>query len=179
MDLGELTMLENALRDLITKWERFFAGDLRVPPHTERARLARRLRVLAERPTKRSAERFRAEQLQHRFMAYSQNWERMLREREEGRGPGAVRPTGTPPDVGDPASVHRATEPPSLYDRYVEARRALGENVTVDRGAFESQLATQRARLEQQLGQDVEFDVRVEGGKVKLAARRAGGRPEG
>jgi len=179
MDLGELTMLENALRDLITKWERFFAGDLRVPPHIERERLARRLRVLSERPTKRSAERFRAEQLQHRFMAYSQNWERMLREREEGRAAGAVRPPGSPPDGGHPASVDRATEPPSLYDRYVEARRALGENVTVDRGAFESQLATQRARLEQQLGHGVEFDVRVEGGKVKLAARRAGGRSEG
>jgi hypothetical protein len=36
------------------------------------------------------------------------------------------------------------------------------------------QLAAQRERLEQKLGHGVEFDVRVEGGKVKLAARRAG-----
>lgn len=178
MDLGELTMLENALRDLITKWERFFAGDLRVPPHIERERLARRLRMLAERPTKRSAERFRAEQLQHRFMTYAQNWERMLREREEGRTPGTARPGGpvpaSNPDGERPASVHSATGPAALYERYVEARRALGEEVAVDRGAFEAQLAAQRERLEQKLGHGVEFDVRVEGGKVKLAARRAG-----
>jgi hypothetical protein len=175
MDLGELTMLERALRDLITKWERFFAGDLRVPPHADRERLARRLRLLAERPSKRSEERFRAEQLQHRFMTYAQNWERMLREREEGRAYGG-RGLQTPgPDATTSASVEHSGRSTPLYERYVEARRALGEDVTVDRSAFEAQLASQRARLEQKLGHGVEFDVRVEGGKVKLAARRKGG----
>ena len=65
-----------------------------------------------------------------------------------------------------------------MFDRFVEARRALGEEVKVDRQAFEEQLAAQRSRLEDKLGHDVEFDVRVEGGKVKLAARRTGGGSE-
>ncbi len=179
MDTGDqLTLLERALRDLITKWERFFAGDLKVPPLEDRDRLTRRLRLLSEHPPARRTEQFRAEQLQHRFMSYAMNWERLLREREEGRGRSVMALRGMPPaaarsdaDARGSGSVHRE-DGPSLFDRFVAARQELGQEVRLDRATFEAQLEAQKAQLEQRLGHPVQLEVRVEDGKVKLAARR-------
>ena len=175
MDLSEqVAMVEGALQKLIRDWERFFAGDLRVPPHSERKRLERRLRLLTEDQEGSRADRFRLEQIQHRFMTYSANWERMLRDREEGRGRSvaAVRAAGSAlPNVPSAVSVD-TTNDVDLYDRYVAAKRENGAEVRVDREAFEAQIALQRSKLSTKLGQDVQFDVLVEDGKVRLAARR-------
>jgi len=178
MNLGEqLTMVERAMQTLTRDWERFFAGDLRVPPHDDGDRLGRRLRLLAENSGGSRVERFRLEQLQHRFQTYLQNWERMLREREEGRartGAGSRVPAaeGARPAAngGAPGAVD-AQGTLTLYDRYVAAKRALGLAVGVDREAFEAQLQAQRDRLRPKLGDDMSFEVLVEDGKVRLAAR--------
>ena len=171
MNLGEqLALVERGLQALIRDWERFFAGDLRVPPNDDSDRLGRRLRLLAEDAAGSRAERFRLEQLQHRFQAYLQNWERMLRDREEGRGRGAGAASRAPANAGASAPVD-AQGAPTLYDRYVAAKQALGLAVGVDREAFEAQLEAQRERLRPSLGDDVLFEVIVEDGKVRLAAR--------
>jgi hypothetical protein len=179
MDLERrIQMLERDLREQVKNWERFFAGNLRVPPEVERARLAQRLRSLAEQNFTRRADQFRVEQLQHRFMTYSQNWERMLREREEGRGAAreAVSSPRTQPHVEEAngptvTSVDSSGRGP-LYDRYVAAKRQLGLDVRMGRLEFDQQLDRQRDELEKKLGRKVQFEVRVEDGKVKLAARK-------
>ena len=179
MNLGEqLALIERAMQALIRDWERFFAGDLRVPPHDDSDRLGRRLRLLAEDSGGSRVDRFRLEQLQHRFQTYLQNWERMLRDREEGgRGrAGAVARTPAaevapvPANAAAPGAVD-AQGAATLYDRFVAAKRALGLAVGVDREAFEAQLDAQRDRLRPKLGDDVSFEVLVEDGKVRLAAR--------
>ena len=174
----KIQMLERDLREQVKNWERFFAGRLRVPPEIERTRLAQRLRTLAEQTFTRRADQFRVEQIQHRFMSYSQNWERMLREREEGRnapaetGPGLrTRPVVEPANGPTVTSVD-TSESGSIYDRYVAAKEGLGLGVRIDRSEFESQLERQRTQLENKLGRKVQFEVRVEDGKVKLAARK-------
>ena len=174
MNLGEqLAMVERALQTLTRDWERFFAGDLRVPPHVDGDGLGRRLRLLMESAAGSRVERFRLGQLQHRFQSYLQNWERMERDREEGRGragrPGVERPA--PPANAAAAGAVDAQGGRALYDRYVAAKRALGLAVGVDREGFEAQLAAQRERLRPKLGDDVLFEVLVEDGKVRLAAR--------
>jgi hypothetical protein len=177
MKLGEqLAIVERALQTLTRDWERFFAGDLRVPPHDDGDRLGRRLRLLAESSAGSRVERFRLEQLQHRFQSYLQNWERMARDREEGRARAgaAGRPSLEQPVPPANAAAARAVDDqgaPALYDRYVAAKRALGLAVGVDREGFEAQLAAQRERLRPKLGDDVLFEVLVEDGKVRLAAR--------
>lgn len=181
---AQIRMLETALREHISRWERFFAGDLRVPPTDERERIYRRLRWLAEQPTNRREEQFRIEQLQHRFQAFSQNWERMLREREEGRGRFAASeaaPSAAPPappaeprpDAHAPATVD-GDGGPDLFDRFVAAKRELEQEVAIDRARFAEQIEAQRRTLTARLGCEVRFDVVVEDGKVKLAARRRG-----
>jgi len=183
MNLGsQVGALERALQDLIKDWERFFAGILKTPPHEERVALQQRLRRLTEAPGRRSAESFRLEQIQHRFMSYSQMWERMLREKEEGRGRSvgmlraSARPTPAPtrrrPDAPPARSVDQSGAA-GLYERFVSAKREVGESTTVKREAFIAQIEAQRSKLEEKFGCDVKFDVVVEGSKVKVAARKS------
>ncbi len=187
MDVSaKILKLETDLRQLIKRWDRFFAGDLVVPPSSERELMGRQLRMLADRQPHRSADVFRLKQLQYRYMAYSANWERMLREREEGvrryvpGRPGQASQMGRSPH----ASVDRppANEPPSasvkdngapdLYDLWTKARKGLGHEVKTDRATFEGQIEQQRQQIERKLGHSVKFEVRVGDGRVKLVVRR-------
>jgi len=177
MSVGEqIALLEKALRALIRDWERYFAGDLRVPPMDAQERIERRLRTITQQPSRQRAERFHLEQLQHRFTAYVQNWNRMLRAREEGRvRQGTVSEAGRkrpqPPNATSAATVS-SDEESALYDRYVAAKRAQGEQVGLDRQAFDEHIAAERDKLARRLGEDVQLDVLVTDGKVKLAARK-------
>ncbi len=173
---GQIALLEKALRDLIRDWERYFAGDLRVPPLDAQERIERRLRTITQQPSRQRAERFHVEQLQHRFTAYMQNWNRMLRAREEGRVRQAPPAEGgrtrtRPPNAASAASVSPGEEP-ALYDRYVAAKQAQGERVGLDRQAFDEHVAAERAKLSKRLGGNVQLDVLVTDGKVRLAARK-------
>jgi hypothetical protein len=184
--MEQINHIERRFKLLIREWDRYFSGDIRVPPEKERKELERRLRLLTERPSPRRMEQYRLEQLQHRFMTYVQMWERMLREREEGRSrfpvrrPGAPppppRPTAGSPNAGASASVK--SKGGGLYDRYVAAKQQTGEAVGMDQKAFHDQIAAQKKSLEARLGQKVRFDVLVENGKVKLAARKVEGKKE-
>jgi hypothetical protein len=108
-------------------------------------------------------------------MTYATNWERMLREREEGRMRipvgRAQAPAAGAPNAASGGSVH-SPDDATLYDRYVAARQRTGERVAVDRAAFDARIEVQRRQLEEKLGHEVRFDVVVKGDKVKLAARR-------
>ena len=176
MELTEqIAFLERALQEHIRKWEMFFSGSERVPPVTDRERINRRLRFLSEQTVNRRAEQFRIEQLQHRFMTYSQNWDRMLREREEGR---SVQPHTNPslraPDQTNertPGSVNEESGT-TLFDRYRAAKTEQGLEMSVDRETFDRQIAVQREKIEERLGRKVRFEVQVEDGNVRVVARK-------
>jgi hypothetical protein len=177
--IEQITILERTLQEHIRKWERYFSGVDRVPPQVEKERINRRIRRLAEQTVNRRAEQFRIEQLQHRFMTYSMNWERMLREREEGRDlPPQVaselrQPIAT--NDGENQSVDMAGED-SLFDRYLAAKTERGLAVSVDRETFDAQITEQRQKIEKRLGREVRFDVQVEGDKVRVVAKKKKGK---
>jgi hypothetical protein len=171
----QIAILERALKEHIRKWDMFFSGVQKVPPQTEKDRIARRLRLLTEETINRRADQFRIEQLQHRFMTYSQNWERMLREREEGR----TASTHTKPELHrqGTTNVSRGSSVDEaggdvLFDRYCAAKGEQGHNVGVDRATFDEQIAVQRQKIEERLGRKVRFQVRVEDGNVRVVARK-------
>jgi hypothetical protein len=182
---ARIEVLESEMRQLIKLWERFFAGDIRIPPSQEKDRLGRRLRALAEGRPLRAGESFRLTQLQHRFMSYATNWERMLREREEGvrRWVPGGRERVQPDRAGAAAATANAGAAatvdidgrPSLFDSWRRAKEGLGHKVAIDRAAFERQIERQRQALEHKTGHPVEFEVKVDDGRVKLAVRRASG----
>jgi hypothetical protein len=174
--IEQIAMLERALQEHIRKWEMYFSGVDRVPPQEQRERINRRIRALAEQTVNRRAEQFRIEQLQHRFQTYSQNWERMLREREEGRA--AAQPH-TDHELRRPAAANGAetssvdrTDESSLFDRYRTAKSERGLDVGVDRKTFDKQIAEQRKKIEERLGRKVRFDVQIEDDKVRVVARK-------
>jgi hypothetical protein len=173
--IQEIAMLEGVLQKHIRKWEMYFSGVERVPPQVERERINRRIRMLAEQTVNRRAEQFRIEQLQHRFQTYSQNWERMLREREEGRSvqPHTDHELRMPEVANDTAitSVDK-TEESSLFDRYKTAKSERGIDIGVDRETFNKQIAEQRKKIEERLGRKVRFEVQVENDKVRVVARK-------
>jgi hypothetical protein len=172
----QIAFLDRVLEEHIRKWERFFAGVEKVPPQIERERLSRRIRMLSEQTANRRADHFRIEQMQHRFQTYSMNWERMLREREEGRSAAAghTNPALRAPEAANvPAAAtveHR--EEDVLFDRYCAAKAEQGVEVKVDRKTFDEQIASQRQRIEERLGRKVHFEVQVEDGKVRVVARK-------
>jgi hypothetical protein len=184
MEAGDIALVENALQLLIKEWERFFAGVRKTPPQIECERLARRLRLLTEEGAGTIALQFRLEQVQNRFQSFSLMWERMLRDREEGRtrlvagsrvAPFAPeQPQPAPPNAQPVAIVDEGGDA-ALFERYVAARRELGQSARVDRTAFAAQLEEQRLKLESRLGCRVRFEVVVDGDKVKLAARKLSG----
>lgn len=178
---SKISLLERDLRLLITHWEQFFCGEVRVPPKLEKDKLNRRLRLLAERSSSmRSSDRFRLDQLQHRFMSYAMNWERQLREREEGVRrwiPGQRRPapsgSSSRPPNGEGATNVESKER-DLYAQWCAAQADLGQKVTISREAFDKKMDRQKSQIEARTGAPVAFDVRVVDGKVKVTARRAG-----
>ncbi|MCP4899262.1 MAG: hypothetical protein GY906_20040 [bacterium] len=181
MDLiKQVQVLETALQRLILDWERFFSGDIRVPPHADRDRLQQRLRHLGEHPSTRRAEQFRLEQLQNRFMTYYQLWERQLKEREEGRLASGRMRRGAPAPMPSPnEALSRSVGDnggESLFERYVSARQQAGDQVKLDQASFDRQIERQRQEIESKLGRKVQFEVVVEGKRVKLAARAKNGK---
>ena len=176
MELSEqIAIIERALQEHIRKWDRFFAGAEKAVPQAERERIGQRIRMLSEQTVHRRAEQFRIEQLQHRFQTYSMNWERMLREREEGRsvvGPAVVpaRPAENL-NATPPAAVNPEREL-SLFERYCAAKALQGHDVSVDRKSFDEQIEQQRQRIEARLGQPVRFEVQVDDGNVRVVARK-------
>ena len=183
---SRIISLEGDLRTLITRWDRFFGGDLRMPPVREKEILGRRLRKLTETSSSaHSGDRFRLSQLQHRFMSYSMNWERLLREREEGvrrfvpgqktggRTPVAARPGTTSGNDELPMSVDLG-DGEDLFDRWCAVKGEVGQEIKIGRQAFENQIDRQRLEIEKKMGSRVAFDVSVVDGKVKLTARRTG-----
>lgn len=176
MELAEkITVLETSLQQHIRKWERFFSGGEKVPPQIEREHIGRRIRVLSEQTVHRRAEQFRIEQLQHRFMTYSINWERMLRLREEGRtAQGHTNPELRAQEIANVPNAQPVDSGKSeaLFDRYTAAKSDQGLTVGVDRDTFDEQIALQRKRIEERLGQSVRFEVRIEDGNVRVVARK-------
>ncbi len=171
-----LTQLEHWLVELARKWERYISRDPQVPlpPERERAALERRLKEVSRQEMRTAAERFRVEQLLHRFSTFNQLWIRQLRDREVGT---------TKAEVGRAAPNARASlavPPPrdeysALHAHYAELLgRTGGTPVPVEE--FRSALEAQRRQLEQQ-GAVVEgFDVAEMGGRVRIQARVRRGR---
>ena len=173
--IDQIKVLERALQEHIRKWERYFSGVDRVPPQEEKERISLRIRRLSEQTVHRRAEQFRIEQLQHRFMTYSMNWERMLREREEGRAP----QPHTDHELRAPAPANTtgagsvdSTEERSLFERYSAAKAERGLAVGVDRATFDRQIAEQRRKIEDRVGRKVKFDIQIENDKVRVVARK-------
>ena len=180
----DLDLLEKSITALKLDYERFFSGDVKVPPLPARKSVEQVLRRIGNAPVEKVAERFRLQALQSRFTAFSDLWEKRLLAREEGRGPVRLAPRarlvepGAPPPAGDasaPGSVKGSGRGDlrSLFERYCAARVAAGEDVSRLRyDRFEELVKKQAAEIRKATGATrLAFDVQTRDGKVRLVGR--------
>ncbi len=189
----ELQRLEDALRDLNAKYDAFLYGSSAKPPLEVRRRVGREIRHLSTSEAESAAERYRFSTLQGHYNSLCERWDRLQSEKEAGRRPGVyghfTRLGPGPPEI--PAartnerafvSVEEEEKPPrpdpdrALFERYFEARRARGEDVSgLDFERFVLRLSLEREKLKGHFGgAEIQFDVAEREGKVRLIARPKG-----
>jgi hypothetical protein len=192
----DLDLLERSLTALKVDYERFFAGDLRVPPVSARRKLDDVLRRVGNVDVERAAERFRLQALEGRYTALTELWDKRLAAKEEGRGlfrpsrTGAAAPAAPPAAAAAPAA-HRPRsvssdgeasasvkavgrgDMKSLFDRFCAARAAAGEDVSKLRyERFEDLVKKQAAEIRRTTGATrLSFEVQTREGKVRLVGR--------
>ena len=187
---SELQGLENALRNLNAQYDAFLYGSSHKPPVEIRRRVGQQIRRMSTTESESSAERFRFQAIQVRYNAFCERWDRLQTEKEAGRRPGIyghfVRLGGSEPErpparpnAREPASVEAEDIRPGpdperdLFRRYVEAKRARGEDVASLRfDRFAEKLVEQRQKLKEHFGDaEIVFDVAERDGRIRLVAK--------
>jgi hypothetical protein len=190
----ELRVLEEALRRLNAEYDGFLYGSGPKPPVQTRKHVEEMVRRLNDSEKMSAAERFRFSALQGRFSALCDRWEKLQGEKEAGRRPGlyghfregGVGQNGSAapsPNAGAPASVQeeRRAAPPEpdrdLFDRYVAAKKARGEDVSGYRlDGFLEGLERERRKVRERLGEgEILFEVTERDGRVRLVAKKKPG----
>lgn len=168
----ELNRIEAAIRTIDQNYEKYFSGIERRPPEKARDELALELRRLSNRYIPQTDLRYRYQMLATRFHSYCSNWERLMRQIEEGkfvRKLEKLRNGGVKPD-----SPRNEVAPSPVQS---EAERISAEITAIsgkapDRQKIATLLAEQRAQLSHRFtGRDIEFIVLCEEGKAKIKAR--------
>ena len=183
----EMTKLEAEIKRLEAEYNMFFAGRLPRLPWETRARVEKIVKRYDRTPLKNTAQRFRFDTVQARFVKFCELWERNLRSKEEGRQLRGHRnvaeaPTRATPDKGEDAPQAKvvavaairdpgkdADQLKSLYEQLSQARKEAGAQPL----PFKQFAAVVKAQVSK-LGGDnaaVKFRVAVQDGKVTLAAR--------
>jgi hypothetical protein len=186
----ELQRLEGALRDLNALYDAFLYGTSPKPPTEVRKRVGQELARLGRSEAESAAERYRFSTLQGHYNALCERWDRLQSEKEAGRRPGVyghlTRLGSSAPEIppvrtnvrGAVSVEERDSRPKSdpdreLFERYIGARKACGEDVSgLDFERFTERLARERERLKDRFGgAQIEFDVAQREGRVRLIAR--------
>lgn len=173
----ELDRIEAVIRSLEIAYEKYFMGIERIPPEKERADLGLLLRRMSNRHIVQVDLRFRFQTLSTRYHSLCGNWDRVMRQIEEGKYVRQLHKlrstTATAPKGKDVKGAEGSAPPPSEADRIYQQLAAQGGGV--DRSQVADFLARQREALKQKLGgREVEFIVVTEDGKPKIKARPKG-----
>lgn len=189
----ELRVLEEALRRLNAEYDGFLYGSATKPPIATRRHVEEMVRRLNDFEDMSAAERYRFSTLQGRYSALIERWDRLQGEKEAGRRPGLYghfRESGGagspparphPPNAAPPASVQGERRgldtggaERELFERYVAAKKARGEDVSGYRlEGFIEGLERERRKVRENLGEgEIVFDVTERDGRVRLVARK-------
>jgi hypothetical protein len=188
----ELDKLEEDIRILKNKYDQFFAGIQKVPPHFDRHALERYIHELNKQKIRDNSRRFRLSTLVSKYNQYREMWARRIREREEGpldfrrRQAALEGPAPGPAPVPPRPSVTSASPDPyvkmtpgangeqirRLHADIERANAAMGKSnsVTVEQLAAMVQKQTELVRSKYNVN-TVAFRVETVDGKVKLKAK--------
>ena len=188
----DIEIFEETLNRLKAQYDLFFLGSRKLPPMEERRRLDAHVHEIAKVKFRDNAKRFRFNSLLGKYNQYKELWGRKMREREEGpmdyrrRAAAMAEPAAPPP----PEPERRVTSPSpdsyvkvsgqdgdaasmrELYQRVVEANRALGQSTSMSLEQLTAVVSQQtRAIRERYQAPAIAFRIDTSEGKVKLRAR--------
>jgi hypothetical protein len=181
-----LKILDARLKQVKLDYEHYFQGSRPREPAMARAEMQKQFVRLSNGSIKNTADRFRFNSLNSRFMVFKRQWDETLRKMETGTYDRHVfkanlrdRERGRPQEAGSAAAKVAAETKPGdagksddIYSRYVDAARSCGQNVdnlTPDK--LQAVIRKQEQAIKEKHGAEkVKFRVEVEGGKVKLKA---------
>ena len=188
--LEDLDRLDTSIRQLLVKWDMFFAGAERKPPSELQAQVELIIKRYGSTEIRNNGERFRYQSLTARYTTFNELWQKRLRAREEGKAFGAhgLRAEQLPPSLpGAPAprsdpgrtaefrvagSAHDAPAIRALYESFVSERRRAGAGAPPPFESFQQLVTQQTARLRSEKGAAaVDFRLETKDGKVSLKAR--------
>lgn len=170
IELGRVT---RAIEQFRIDSQRFFGGDLNVPPETLKENIAadlRRLRALASKSG--TAGNFRLSSLEAKFNSQTDLFNRRLRELETGNQRRAALEKEPDPaaDGVVMGSGARDNAVETLYKGLYLQRGS--RNPSMDLEKFRSYIQKQTDTIRQKTGaQSVKFRIAVENGKMKLKAK--------
>jgi hypothetical protein len=145
-----------------------------LPPEELRERIQAQLRSLRNTTFRAAADNFRLAELESRFNTYNEQFNRRLRDREEGRhGPRhAPAPAAPPPRYDAERGIVMGDRPEPAAAAALYEGLGGGGQAVFDLAGFEAYLARQAAAIRAKTGcAAVQFRVAVEDGKPRLKAR--------
>jgi hypothetical protein len=181
--LGDLSVEIGRVKNL---YDQYFLGMEKLPPTIPRKDVEKTLGLLAQQAIGNTALRFRFQMLQQRWKTYSERWDKILREIENGTYP-IHRERARRRSVDDAPPLSRHAEPPSpssvvpgmndadlraLHRTYLDALRSLGDRRDVRYEALLGSLAKQvPSLLERNRCRELTFSVVIRDGKVVVKAQ--------
>jgi hypothetical protein len=193
----EIDRLEEDIRRLKNKYDQYFSGIQKMPPHTDRRNVEASIHELNKQKMRDNARRFRFNTLQSRYNQYREMWGRRMREREEGpldfkrrqQAMDAPSEFPTPPPAEGRPSQPRVTsngadpyvkvaagtngdEIRTLYDQLSQEHGKLGTRPNMTFEQLQEMITKQGEAVRSRYNvQAVGFRVETVDGKVKLKAK--------
>jgi hypothetical protein len=173
----DLQLLDAKLRQLKQEYEAYFLGNRPREPAMLRGEVQKIVNLWSNLAISNTATRFRFNNLVARFFVLKTQWNATLRKIEDGTYErhlfkAGLRKRDTSDPGPTPAPRRKSKEEPDLYEAYLEARRACGEQVdNVTREKLDGLLQRQEEELRKRYGcREVRFRVVVEAGKARVKA---------
>jgi len=171
----DLRVLDTKIKQLRLDYEQYFLGSRPREPQLLRGEVQKMVSYYANVGIKNTGHRFRFNTLQARLFSLRRHWDTVLRKIEDGSYERHLfranlhdrdrKGAGT-------ASRREPTREPDLFEQFVAARRACGQDAKgMDRATLDALVEKQRQAVRDRYRcKDVHFRVVVEEGRVKVKA---------
>ena len=175
----ELSRLEEYIRRLKIEYEAYFSGGKPRPPSDTVFRVEQVIKNFSSDAGRLNvSQRFRFNNLSHRYAVHNDRWRMRLRRREEGR---EIAPPRQPAEANFSAQIvccdpdREQAQVDKLLDALVNAKQRVGERTDdLDPVRFQKFVREKTRQLKQELGCDrVQFSVTIKRGRVRFTAVKA------
>ena len=174
----DLQLLEAKMKVLKFQYEQYFLGNRPREPQVERSEVQKIVAYWSNMAIRNTASRFKFNTLCQRFFTFRRQWDETCRKIENGtyaphQFKAKLRSGDRPPAPAEEPLSFVDDRVDDLFDAYVEARKACGENVKgLTRQKLDVLIGKQESAIKSRFDcSSVKFRVVVENGKTKLKAQ--------